>query len=153
MQKIDQSGGCWLWTGALSDKGYGFFKDSDGRQRKAHRWSYEHFKGPIPPGLLVCHTCDVPRCVQPKHLVAGTQKENLAGMLARGRLGRRSEQSRINGRKGGSGAAHRNAKVSAAVAQLIREEYANGSVFQHELAERYGVSRGTILNIVRNRYY
>lgn len=153
MAKVDQSGACWLWTAALSERGYGFFKADDGRMVKAHRWSYDHFNGPIPPGLLVCHTCDVRRCVRPDHLITGTQKENLAGMVARGRLGRRSEQARVNGRIGLTGAAHQHSKLSAAVAQLIREEYANGGVFQHELAERYGVSRGTIVNIVRNRYY
>jgi hypothetical protein len=51
----------------------------------AHRICYEVFKGPIPKGLLVCHSCDVLTCINPEHLVARTRADNLAGMVTRGR--------------------------------------------------------------------
>lgn len=65
---------CWLWTGALVT-GYGSF---GGRSKPgpAHRWSYEHFVGPIPEGLWVDHLCRVRNCVRPDHLEPVTPSEN-----------------------------------------------------------------------------
>lgn len=72
---VDQTGDCWLWTGALN-KGYGVFT-SGYRIRSAHRWSYELHVGPIPDGLTLDHTCRVRRCVRPDHLEPVTQGENV----------------------------------------------------------------------------
>jgi hypothetical protein len=79
--------GCWLWLGSKRpDKhgGYGLIK-IDGRQTRAHRVSYETYKGKIPEGLFVCHTCDVPLCVNPNHLFLGTLQENNLDMYLKGR--------------------------------------------------------------------
>ena len=83
--------GCWLWTGPQSDKGYGVFYIGT-KNRHAHRISYEIFKGPIPPGLHILHSCDTPLCANPAHLRAGTVKENMADREARGRRDVRGEQ-------------------------------------------------------------
>lgn len=64
--KVDQSGDCWLWTGAMS-YGYGHFV-VDRVVRQAHRVSYEWFVGAIPAGRKVGHTCDNLACVRPDHL-------------------------------------------------------------------------------------
>lgn len=74
--------GCWLWDGAIrpeeeySGFGYGYFHlPSDGlgnmKTVRVHRWSYEHFVGPIPKGLHVLHRCGVSCCVNPDHLYVG----------------------------------------------------------------------------------
>lgn len=72
---IEVTEACWLWTGSNSGKGYGWFKD--GKGTLAHRYSYEHFVGPIPEGLTIDHLCRVRRCVNPDHLEAVTLRENL----------------------------------------------------------------------------
>lgn len=75
--KVDKSdpNGCWLWTAYRDRDGYGRF--DRGRQRlRAHRWSYEHFVGPIPEGLTIDHLCRVRNCVNPDHLEPVTIAEN-----------------------------------------------------------------------------
>ena len=67
---------CWHWTAYTNEKGYGQFH-VDGRLVKAHRWSYEHFVGPIPEGLQIDHLCRVRNCVNPHHLEPVTGRENV----------------------------------------------------------------------------
>jgi hypothetical protein len=67
--------GCWLWTGSRYTGGYGKFF-AFGRERAAHRVSYEFFVGPIPEGLALDHLCRVRRCVNPDHLEPVTYREN-----------------------------------------------------------------------------
>lgn len=66
--------GCWLWVGGVTTK-YGIFRL--GKQRKAHRVSYEHFVGPIAAGLDIDHRCRVKTCVNPVHLEAVSERENV----------------------------------------------------------------------------
>lgn len=86
--KVQKTDTCWLWTASLNDRGYGQFKVLPGQGHapmKAHRFSWELHFGPIPAGLVVCHRCDVPSCVNPAHLFIGTQGDNLRDMSAKGR--------------------------------------------------------------------
>lgn len=82
--KVDKSGECWLWTAGTFRRGYGAIK-VDGKQVKAHRLAHELFIGPIPEGLHVLHRCDVPGCVRPEHLYAGTDKDNVRDRSSRKR--------------------------------------------------------------------
>jgi hypothetical protein len=82
------SPGCWRWTRGKTAFGYGIFHVRvRGTWKKvgAHRFSYEHFIGPVPKGPQVCHHCDNPACVNPAHLYVGTQKQNVRDCVARGR--------------------------------------------------------------------
>jgi hypothetical protein len=67
---------CWLWVGWVEPTGYGVFQLAYKRLR-AHRWSYEHFVGPIPEGLVLDHLCRVTNCVNPAHLEPVTNRENV----------------------------------------------------------------------------
>lgn len=146
MVKVNKTDTCWLWTAAKFDNGYGAFKETPTKQVRAHRWSYEHFVGPIPDGLILMHTCDVPACVNPDHLQPGTQAENQQDMVRKGRLGLRPQTSKANIRKG-------RAKLSPALAAEIRERYAQGGCTYRSLGREYGVHNVTIGLIVRHEIW
>lgn len=90
--QINQTTGCWEWTGSLQKSGlrkqlaYGIFHPgSDYKQMNAHRASWLIHNGAIPGKLCVLHTCDNPRCCNPKHLFLGTRAENMRDMCQKGR--------------------------------------------------------------------
>lgn len=80
--------GCWHWTGARNGHGYGMVNMwVDQRQTTfaPHRLQWMHTHGPVPDGMVVMHVCDNRLCINPDHLVLGTQAANLADMRAKGR--------------------------------------------------------------------
>lgn len=136
-EKTDKKGPdeCWKWLGAVNPKGYGRMSVGN-LPRRAHRISWQIHFGDIPHGKLVCHRCDTPGCVNPRHLFLGTPKENSND---RDRKGRARDT--------------RGEKSSMAVfteSQIIemRSLY-NSGVRQRDLAKMYGRPQGTINNIVR----
>ena len=80
---------CWEWQAGKDKDGYGYFHIRTGTKYRSHRFSYEYYFGIIPDKMLICHTCDNPSCVNPYHLFAGTNTDNLQDMSAkcRGTIG------------------------------------------------------------------
>lgn len=77
-------GGCWIYNGFRNVWGYGRIK-SNGENTLTHRLSYIHHNGEIPKGMLVCHKCDNPSCINPMHLFLGSNTDNIRDSIKKGR--------------------------------------------------------------------
>lgn len=130
--KVTKSDGCWLWAGT-TDGRYGLVS-VDGRMLKAHRVSWELHNGPIPAGMVVCHTCDTPRCVRPDHLFLGTMADNSHDRDRKGR-----QRSPL-------GEASPNAKLTEDDVRAIRASDEPASI----VGPRYGVTP-TNVGYIRDR--
>lgn len=132
---INDTDQCVEWRGPHNTEGYGVFKARG--DHRAHRVSYERAHGPIPSGQLVRHTCDNPPCVNPRHLLLGTDADNNHDMMQR----RRNRQPR--GEDQGS------AKLTTEQVREIRRRYALGGISQQALGNEYGINQRTVSKIVR----
>ena len=136
-RKVRKGPGCWEWTGHRNEKGYGLIRvgGKDEGSLYAHRVSYELAKGPLGEGMCALHTCDNPPCVRPDHLFAGTQRDNIDDMVAKGRSTR--------------GERHPQAKLSLAEVEEVRRRYVAGGVYQDDLGAAFGISQSQVSEIVR----
>lgn len=89
MKKVNKTETCWLWTASLTTRGYGQFQVGTLKSpkiRQAHRVSYEIYKGQIPEGHHILHSCDNRICVNPEHLRTGTNLDNVRDRVMRNPL-------------------------------------------------------------------
>lgn len=121
---------CWNWRGQVSARGYGRQQNPPGNHALfAHRVSFAIHFGDT--ALYVCHRCDNPRCVNPYHLFAGTQLDNMRDMLSKGR------------KSGPLGVANHKAKLTAAKVRYIRQSRQSHSA----LGRKFGVSHQSIRSV------
>lgn len=133
--------GCWLWQRYKNKNGYGQIRISNSNWY-AHRASYAIYRGDIPVGMCVCHSCDTPSCVNPAHLWLGTRKENSQDMSRKGRANKVWHGGGFKkGHKLSTGLRKR--KVSNDDVRAIRKSGAS----LKWLAKRYDVSLSLISNI------
>lgn len=132
--KIDKSKGCWLWQGSVALSGYGRIT-FEGKTYRAHRLSWILHRGDIPEGLVVCHSCDTPSCVNPNHLWIGTNADNIADRDAKKRTAKGSEISNSN-------------KLTEEEVLSIRRLHADEALSWKELSRRFKVSDVQVRNIV-----
>jgi hypothetical protein len=133
----EPNSGCILWMGADggSDHSRHGVMTWKGRTRKAHRLAWEDTHGPIPPGLKVCHKCDVPQCINVAHLFLGTHAENMADMKAKGR------------QRFFQGVEHPNAKLTVQNVQAIRADTRSDEV----VARDFKVSKALVYAVRARR--
>lgn len=145
LSKVDASGGpdaCWPWTGGTFDSGYGRFALSDAKRSsvRSHRWGYTQLVGPIPPGMIILHTCDTPSCHNPAHWRLGTNASNSADMVAKGRSASRTRNP-----------ASKLTEAQVVEVKTLLEQVAVGSgrtkrgqLTLRQIGERFGVSDAAI---------
>ncbi len=141
--EIVEPGGCWVWMGATDRDGYGRLQTgsrASGNRLvlRAHRVSYEIAFGSIPNGLCVLHRCDNPPCVNPEHLFLGTNADNSADMVRKGRA------SKLRGEN------HHSTKITDLQVAEIRS--LNETLTHREIATRFGISRGHVTNLTSEKY-
>jgi hypothetical protein len=125
---------CVEWSGYKNEHGYGKVMINR-RCVRAHRHAWERAFGPIPVGLHVLHRCDNPSCVNPEHLFLGTQAQNMADKVAKGRQ-RKGERVP-------------SAKLTA---EQVREIMASaGADTQRAIAARFGIHQSTVSDIARRK--
>ena len=110
--------------------------DVGNKIKLTHRIAYERYVGEIPPGLCVCHRCDTPACVNPKHLFVGTIADNARDRDAKGRTV--------------CGEAYWNTKLTLADVERLRALRSSGALFR-ELAQEFGISLRHAQNIIAGR--
>lgn len=134
---LKSDSGCWCWTGSKTKKGYGKIRlasDQKSPMVLASRVSWVIHNKQDAGQLLVCHTCDNPSCVNPKHLFLGAYTDNNLDMKNKNRHSK--------------GEFHASAKISEADAKNILLRYASGEISMSRLGRKYGIGTMQVCRIV-----
>jgi len=133
--KVRKENECWIWVGAKHPDGHGQILVGN-RMEFAHRVSFAISYG-SPRDEFVCHRCNNPRCVNPKHLYTGTHNDNMNDMIQRGSV---------------KGSKNPSAKLNEDVVREIKIKVKNKDYRSiMSLAQQYGVSKSVISDIITKR--
>lgn len=149
LAKVRKTDGCWLWIGcgpATGNQRYGQILCGSRKNKRtvmrAHRLSWLIYRGDIPDGLYVCHSCDNGACVKPKHLFLGTQQDNMDDMKKKGRG------------FGLVGEANHKAKLSIEDVKrllFLYQKYSHLYGIGPKLAKKFRITRQQVWAIVKGR--
>lgn len=131
--------GCWLRTGSADVLNYPriFYKN---KTRKVSRLIFELTFGIKDKALFVCHKCDTPLCVNPKHLFLGTAAENTQDAVIKRRMGKRGESNR-------------SAKLTEAkVSEILKLKKETGDA-NWRIGKLFGVGKQTIANVINGTHW
>jgi hypothetical protein len=132
----DTKTGCLVWTGSTMT-GYPEVM-FNGRKCRGHRVAWLLTRGPIPPGLFVCHQCDNRLCINPEHLFVGTARDNNLDMDRKGR--RRSGWQ--------LGEQRYNAVLTEKLVLEIRRIYREENISAAKIAARFGLGQATVSAVI-----
>jgi len=138
LSKVKKAGitECWEWLGGKHRIGYGNFYINCTKYQ-AHRYAWILENGKIPDGLCVLHKCDNRGCCNPAHLFLGTQKDNIADMVAKGR--HRGASNNKN-----------NAKINSEKARIIRYWWSLGNMTQERIGKFFGITQTSAKDVIHN---
>jgi hypothetical protein len=131
---------CVLWERARTSAGYGNIRigGRTGHNVKAHRLAYALTYGAISPGMVICHRCDNPPCINPRHLFMGTTLDNVRDKVVKGR------QSR--------GETNAMSRLTESSVRSIRTRHADGET-QRRIAADLAVSEATVSRVINGRLW
>jgi len=142
--KIDKSRGddsCWTWTGYCKSDGYGVIGIRGKTTECTHRVAYTLCVGTIPDGMQILHQCDNPPCCNPAHLFLGTQADNIADMVNKGRTVHTKGES------------HPLAKLTVSQVEEIRTQFTGARGEKVAFARKFNVSPCTIRDILNGSHW
>lgn len=128
---------CWIWKAGKGRFNYGSFW-LNGKSYSSHRVSYYLHNPEADINLFICHKCDIPECVSPHHLFAGTQNDNMQDKVIKNR------QPKLKGSKHGM-----SILTEEQVLQIKNTDMT--FITQEQLAKQYSVSRQIINQILNGR--
>jgi hypothetical protein len=134
---IRNANGCLDFTGPIKNGGYGRVAIGNGKYQPAHRISWKIHHGEIPEGMCVLHKCDRPICCEISHLFLGTQRENIADMMAKKRNRQLYGES-----------ANKTKLTENEVLQIKMK--LNEKILVKEIAKEFNISIATIRDINKN---
>lgn len=130
---------CWPWKGDVDENGRARTRFRGKSSVLVYRVAFQLEFGEIPEGMGVLHTCDWPRCCNPRHLFAGSQLENMRDMYAKGRAGDCRNFGEEHGR----------CIVTDAQIEQMKNLYAMGRVSQTKLALMFRIGQTQVSRILR----
>lgn len=133
---VENSSGCHIWKGASNKLGYGVVRYR-GKRWATHRLAWKLANNKNPGKMFVLHSCDNPRCVNPKHLSIGTQLDNVRDCISKGRR----PVNRV------IGSSNARTKLTPSLVKLIRKSKES----RRKLGKEIGVDQATIRAVVYRR--